>query len=232
VTPVLPGPFPGLEGRKLLLVEGREPQGGLDKCPDVLAELRDNLAKTLAIGKPGSLTQTLPEGGTLACFLEPLKSRPVVYLFGGGHVALPLAKLVKMVDFSLIVVDDRDEFANAERYPEADEIWVRSFEGVLEGEMLGPEAYIVIVTRGHLYDKDVLAQTLQRETAYVGMIGSRRKRNMVYQALRDEGFTEDQLARVHSPIGLDIAAETPEEIAVSIVAELIAVRAKRSSEVG
>jgi xanthine dehydrogenase accessory factor len=150
----------------------------------------------------------------------------MVYLFGGGHISLHLARLIKMVDFNLVVIDDRQEFANAQRFPEADEIWVRDFQEVLNNLELGSDDYVVIVTRGHIFDKEILAQVLTKKPDYIGMIGSRRKRSLIYQALEDEGFSRAQLEGVHSPIGLAIGAETPEEIAVSVVAELIAERAR------
>jgi xanthine dehydrogenase accessory factor len=161
-------------------------------------------------------------------YLEPILGRPTVYLFGGGHISLFLARIVAMIGFRLVVADDRVDFANAERFPDADDLWVKDFRGIVDKGLLGPDAYVVIVTRGHLYDKEVLYQVLQEETAYVGMIGSRRKRDMIYRNLAREGISQAQLSSVHSPIGLDIGANTPEEIAVSIAAELISVRAARS----
>jgi len=150
-----------------------------------------------------------------------------VYLFGAGHVSRPVAELAAMVDFRTIVLDDREEFANNERFPKADQIVVLpSYDDVFAGLEIGGDSYLVIVTRGHLHDKTVLEQSLRTDAGYVGMIGSRRKQRLVYDELLGKGFCEDDLNRVHNPIGLDIAAETPEEIAVSIVAELIAARAK------
>jgi xanthine dehydrogenase accessory factor len=121
-------------------------------------------------------------------------------------------------------MDDREEFANRERYLMAKEVRVlESFTDCIKG--LGRDDYVVIVTRGHLHDRDVLAQALRTQAGYIGMIGSRAKRASVYESLMREGFTEKDLVRVHNPIGLPIGADTPEEIAVSIVAQLIQVRA-------
>lgn len=164
------------------------------------------------------------EGEGLRVFAEPLVSPGVVHLVGAGHVALATAKVASFTGFEVVVMDDRAEFANAERYPEAREIRVlESFDGCLAG--LGPDDYVVIVTRGHLHDRDVLAQALRTEAGYVGMIGSSSKRKAVYRSLLDSGYTQADLDRVFSPIGLAIGADTPEEIAVSIVGEMIKVRA-------
>jgi len=230
VTPVLSGPVSGLEERRILLVQGKEPLGVIRSLPGFSDGLLSDFDRFFESSGFILRSGASSDGSLVDCFLEPILSRPVVYLFGGGHISLHLARLIKMVDFKLVVVDDRREYSNPDRFPEADGIWTRDFDGVLDETELGPDAYVVIVTRGHLYDKEVLSQALKKETAYVGMIGSRRKRALIYRALEEEGVTREQLARVHAPIGLDIGAETPEEIAVSIVAELIAVRARRTAE--
>lgn len=153
-----------------------------------------------------------------------------VYLLGAGHVAQPVAALAALVNFETVVLDDREEFANAERFPQADMIKVlASFERVFAGMEIDEESYLVIVTRGHRHDKAALAQCLRTKAGYIGMIGSRRKRDMIYQDLLNEGFTQADIDRVHCPIGLKIGGETPEEIAVSIVAELVQVRSERST---
>jgi xanthine dehydrogenase accessory factor len=129
-----------------------------------------------------------------------------------------------MVGFQVVVIDDRTEFANREYFPQADEIWVEEFEWV--GAKIEPDeqTYMVIVTRGHMHDYTVLKQVLPIECRYIGMIGSRRKRDLIYKQLIQDGHTQEELDRIYAPIGLAINAETPEEIAVSIVAELIQVR--------
>jgi len=220
-TLILPGPLPGLAGRKMLFTKGKNSLGHLGSfaCPweenfSGLLEQRHPLPALLGPAGEGQ-----PE-----CFGEPIVKRPVVYLMGGGHVSMQLAGLVKMVGFDLVVADDRPEFANRGRFPQADEVWVNDFSNILKDISLGPDAYVVIITRGHMHDKVVLAQALLRETAYVGMIGSRRKREAIYKALLSEGLSREKLGAVHCPIGLPIGAQTPEEIAVSIAAELIAVR--------
>ncbi|HTY20740.1 MAG TPA: XdhC family protein [Geobacteraceae bacterium] len=159
-------------------------------------------------------------------FVEPTVLPGTVFLFGAGHVSRPVAELASLVDFRTVVLDDRAEYANAERFPKADQINViPSFHQAFEGLDIDRDSFLVIVTRGHLHDKTVLEQALKTDAGYIGMIGSRRKRDLIYQELLTKGFSQADLGRVHAPIGLAIAAETPEEIAVSIVAELIQVRA-------
>jgi xanthine dehydrogenase accessory factor len=148
---------------------------------------------------------------------------------GAGHVGRALAHFVALCDFSVVVVDDRAEFADPERIPDADEVAaVTGFDGVFHDRIIDADSYIVIVTRGHSYDKFVLAQALKTEAGYIGMIGSRRKIALIYQSLLTEGFNRTDLERVHAPIGLAIGGETPEEIAVSITAQLISSRSKRT----
>jgi xanthine dehydrogenase accessory factor len=132
----------------------------------------------------------------------------------------------KMAGFEVVVLDDRPQFANRERFPEADEIIAEEFEFSLPKLMVNRSSYLVIVTRGHAYDQEVLEWAVKTEARYLGMIGSRRKIQMVYASLKEKGVPAEKLERVHAPIGLDIGALTPEEIAVSIVAEMIQERRK------
>ncbi len=161
--------------------------------------------------------------------VEAMCARGSVFIFGAGHVSRELARLTSRMEFRTIVLDDRGEFANRERFPTADEVRVTAgFDNVLQALPIGPESYLVIVTRGHSHDKTVLAQAIRTNAAYIGMIGSRRKRTSVYAALRSEGVSQESLERVRCPIGLEIGAETPEEIAVSIAAELIRTRSEKN----
>ncbi len=160
--------------------------------------------------------------------LEWIHLTGTAYIFGGGHVGRCTAHLAAYVGFKVVVVDDRAEFASAPQVPDADQcVVVDSFEGALEGLDIGKDGYVVIVTRGHRHDKTVLQQALRLDCAYIGMIGSRRKTSLVFQALLAEGAGKEDLERVHAPIGLPIGGETPEEIAVSIVAEMIQTRYKK-----
>lgn len=156
--------------------------------------------------------------------LEPVFSEPAVFLFGAGHVSLQIAPLAKRVQFKVVVIDDREMFANRERFPDADEIVVSEFERSFDHLSLDDSSFIVIVTRGHLYDGFVLEQAVKTPARYIGMIGSRKKIHILYKHLMEKGIPRETLERVYAPIGLDIGSETPEEIAVSIVAQLIQVR--------
>ncbi len=156
--------------------------------------------------------------------IEPLAPSSFLYIFGAGHVSQFVARIAAMVDFRVIVIDDRAEFANEERFPEAESVIVDDFARVFENLPFYGGEYVVILTRGHKHDALVLGEVLAKPTRYIGMIGSRRKTKMVYEYLKARGFDESRFETVHAPIGIDISSETPQEIAVSIVAELIKVR--------
>jgi xanthine dehydrogenase accessory factor len=162
-------------------------------------------------------------GGTLELFVEPILPQPVLYIFGGGHVSLAVARSASAAGFSIGVIDDREAFANAERFPEAGTIYT-SFEDAFAKLSPNASSYILIVTRGHKDDMRVLAWAVRTGARYIGMIGSKRKVISVYQALEREGFSPGEFERVHAPVGIDIGALSPEEIAISITAELIAIR--------
>lgn len=156
---------------------------------------------------------------------EPVQNCETVYIFGAGHVSQKLAQITKIIGLRTVVLDDRSDFANRERFKDADDIIVtENFDNICRHVNIGSNSYVVIVTRGHAYDKEVLGQALETKAKYIGMIGSRSKRQFVYNKLLEEGFTQEDIDRVHSPIGLDIYAETPEEIAVSIAAEIIKIK--------
>ena len=162
-------------------------------------------------------------GGTLEIFVEPILPQPVIWLFGGGHVSLAIASAAQAAGFAVAVVDDRDAFANAQRFPMAQTIFA-TYQEAFEKIQPGAASYLIIVTRGHKDDMRVLAWAVRTAARYIGMIGSKRKVLSVYKALEAEGYQAEEFSRVHAPIGLEIGALAPEEIAVSIVAELIAVR--------
>ncbi|MBQ2761146.1 MAG: XdhC family protein [Mailhella sp.] len=157
-------------------------------------------------------------------FCDPCRRPDRMIILGGGHVSRPTAAMAAMAGFEVHVVDDRPEFASAERFPQAVTHVSPDYAHCLESFALTEADYVVIVTRGHLYDKDAAEQALRSQAGYIGMIGSTRKREQIYRLLLEQGFTQTDLGRIHSPIGLDIGAETPEEIAVSILAECIAYR--------
>jgi len=159
-------------------------------------------------------------------FVEPCTVPTTLFLFGAGHVSQPTAALGAMVGFRTVVLDDREAFANRERFPQADDVRVlTSFDSCIDKLPIDRNSYVVIVSRGHRHDQDLLRQALGTDAAYVGMIGSLSKRDKIYRNLLAEGFTQQALDKVYSPIGLNIGAETPAEIAVSIIGELVRVRA-------
>ncbi len=211
----------GDESCRLLIEEDGARTGGIR---DVSGDDDQGFDALLLNRKPG-LTEF--EKGGPAIFVEPVKPNDVLYLFGGGHVSTFVASLATMVGFHVVVIDDREEFANKERFPTAGELIVSPYQDVFDQLSLTPSSYIAIITRGHIHDRDVLREALKGSSVYIGMIGSRRKRAIIYQSLMEEGVSNQQLSQVHSPIGMDIGAETPEEIAVSIVGELIRARAPK-----
>lgn len=204
------------------IVQRNERMNGVD---GTLLEWAGEIRKTIVTGNiPGLLAHPQGEG---FLFLEPLKPSPALYLFGGGHISLDLAWMADRVGFRVIVLDDREEFANRGRFPMAHEVWAVRFEEALQKVAIGNDDFVVIVTRGHIHDLDVLRGVIARPAAYIGMIGSRRKKAMIFDQLLKEGIPRERLDEVHAPIGLDIHAETPAEIAVSIVAEMIYVQRQR-----
>jgi xanthine dehydrogenase accessory factor len=162
-------------------------------------------------------------GGTVEIFVEPILPQPLLYLFGGGHVSMALAKAAFSAGFGVAVVDDREAFANLQRFPMAQEVFT-SYEDAFSKIKPTASSYVVIVTRGHKEDMRVLAWAVRTGARYIGMIGSKRKVLSVYKALEQDGYRPEEMERVYAPMGLDIGALSPEEIAISIVAELIAVR--------
>lgn len=163
-------------------------------------------------------------GGRMQVLIEPVEGRPTLCLFGAGHVARPLAGMAKACGFRVEVADDRVLFASRERFPEADQIVVDGLAEAAAAFHLGPNSYAVVVTRGHKGDAEALRVVLGKGLRFVGLLGSKSKMVQVFAALEQLGVPTDELARIHCPVGLDIGAETPEEIAVSILAEMIAIR--------
>ncbi len=168
-------------------------------------------------------------GGKMLVLIEPVEGRPTLCLFGAGHVAQPLARMAKACGFRVEVADDRPRFASRDRFPDADRILVEGFAAAAGAMTLGRNSYAVVVTRGHKGDAEALGAVLGRGLRFVGLLGSKSKMIHVLASLEEQGAPRDELARIHCPLGLDIGAETPEEIAVSIVAEMIAVRRGRGS---
>jgi xanthine dehydrogenase accessory factor len=163
-------------------------------------------------------------GGQMDVYIEPIEPSPELYVIGAGHVGYHLARQAADVGFRVHVVDDREKFANAERFPMAAEVVTADIPTWIDGANLPPHAYVVVVTRGHNNDLDAVRALAPRDLRYLGLIGSRAKVARIYDALIEESMPADLLRQIHAPIGLDIGAVTPQEIAVSILAELIAVK--------
>jgi xanthine dehydrogenase accessory factor len=220
--------FPKEKGSKVLMKTSGEKVGSLWVGAELEKKILSETEGIVREKKPKVLV--LNSGDRrIEILLEPVFSEPTVYLFGAGHISEQLAPLAKMVQFNVVVIDDREIFANRERFPDADEVMVLEFEKCFDRLNIGDSSYIVIVTRGHLYDGIVLEQAVESEARYIGMIGSRKKIRTLYQSLIEKGIAKETLSRVHAPIGIEINSETPEEIAVSIVAELIKVRGESIS---
>ena len=169
---------------------------------------------------------TVHANGLELFIIQPMPPSDTLFIFGAGHVGFQLAQLAHFTGFSTVVTDDREEFANETRFPHARQIRVLpEFKQAFDGLDIDDHAYIVILTRGHLHDQTVLEQALNTAPAYIGMIGSRTKRNKTYDTLMKKGISEERLNTVYSPVGLAIGAQTPAEISISIMAEIIGVRA-------
>lgn len=214
VVTELSGPDSQLETRKTLV----NPDGQTDGFPNLFDTPDPGVIKSMFAGK----VPFMKRFGNRRFIVEPFFPDKTVLIFGGGHVSRQLAKITGMLDFRTVIIDDRPEFANKDRFDSADDILVvNDFSDCLTSLHPDRNSFIVIVTRGHLHDETVLKQALKTDAFYIGMIGSRSKRDTIYRRLCEQGVHPDEIKRVHSPIGVDIAARTPEEIAVSIAAELI-----------
>jgi xanthine dehydrogenase accessory factor len=169
-------------------------------------------------------------GGQMEVFIEPVEASPEVYVFGAGHVGYWVAKMAHDVGFRVHVVDDREKFANSERFGTGIDVIVDDIPTWLDQHSLPATTYAVVVTRGHRHDLETMRGLLRSPLRYLGLIGSKAKVKRIFDMLRDEGVSPDALRPVHAPIGLDIGAITPQEIGVSIVAELIAVKHGKLAE--
>jgi len=227
------GSIPSFKSAKMLVRDDGSIAGTIGGgC--VEAEVWQAARDVIANEKPCSLTFDLNQdpkydtglvcGGTLEIFIEPVLPTPLLYIFGAGHVSFELFKAARNAGFDVIVADDRDAYANAERFPGARQVIAKDFDEVFAEVTPNESSYMVIATRGHRDDMRILRWAVQTQARYIGMIGSRRKAITVVRELTAEGLSPELFERLHSPVGLDIGAVTPEEIAVSIVAELIGIR--------
>ena len=227
------GSIPSFQTAKMLVRDDGSIAGTIGGgC--VEAEVWQAAREVMESEKPRSLTFNLNNnpkydtglvcGGTLEVFIEPVLPPALLYIFGAGHVAYNLYKVATIASFEVTVIDDRESYANRERFPEAREVIAGDFDAVT-ARLNPPEgSYMVIVTRGHRDDMRILRWAVDAHTRYLGMIGSKRKTISIYKELEKEGIPAARFANVHAPVGLDIGAVTPEEIAVAIVAEMIAER--------
>jgi xanthine/CO dehydrogenase XdhC/CoxF family maturation factor len=163
-------------------------------------------------------------------FVDVQPGLQTLIIVGAGHIAQPLCEIGHMLGFRTVVIDDRWAFANRERFPHANDIRVGAFEETLNNLDINEHSFVVVVTRGHVWDETSVKAVLRRNPAYIGMIGSKRRAKTTLERLAEEGYSPAELSRVHTPMGLDIAAETPAEIAVAIAAEIIRVRRGGSLE--
>lgn len=198
---------------------------------EALAALRQGQPRMMAYtlvdpkeGDPGVC------GGEVEMFVEPLVPAPTLFIYGGGHVGRAVAFLGKWLGFRIVIYDDRSDYATPEAVPAADQHLTGALDDALKQVAFSPNTYIVAVTRSYPMDVALLRLVLDVPAAYIGIMGSRRRVLEVFKALRDEGVPEDKLARVYGPIGLELNAETPEEIAVSILGEIIMLRRGGSGE--
>jgi len=224
------GEYPRGEAVKVFIKPSGEKTGSLFLGEDLEQKIFKEAERFIRAKRVGVMKIGAEAGHRwkdLEILLEPIIAEPTVYIFGAGHISQQLAPLVKRVHFKVVVIDDRAMFANRDLFPEADEVMVTEFERVFDQIQINEFSYVIIVTRGHLYDGMILEKALQTDACYIGMIGSKKKIQILYKNLVEKGVSKVALERVHAPIGLDIGSETPEEIAISIVAQLIMKRRGR-----
>ena len=193
------------------------------KATDVIRSGRPHLL-AFDLNDDDAANDGLVCGGTVEIFIEPIMSTEKLVILGAGHLGQAISRLAKQVDFDVTVADDRETFASPERFPEADHLAITEFGSAFSGIQVDANTYILIVTRGHHHDQIATEQAVQTPARYIGLVGSRRKIKIIVENLLEKGLTADHFKNFVAPIGIPIGSETPEEIAVSVVAELIAVR--------
>ena len=233
------GSIPSYESAKLLVREDGSMTGTIGGgCVEAevwtaareVIETEQPKHLTFSLGQDAAYDNGLICGGQLNIFVEPVIPQPRACIFGAGHVSKSLSKVATMAGFATTIVDDREQFANRERFPEAEEVHAGEYESIFEKIPVNHSTYLIIVTRGHRDDMRVLKWAIQTPARYVAMIGSKRKTLGVMKELMNEGIPRELFDRIHAPMGLEIGAVTPEEIAVSVVAEMIAVRRSPASD--
>jgi xanthine dehydrogenase accessory factor len=232
------GSIPSFQSAKLLVREDGSMVGTVGGgC--VEAQVFTAAREVMATGRPKLLNFNLGQdvayesglicGGQVDIFVEPILPQPRALIFGAGHISKSLSKAASLAGFATCVIDDRESYANRERFPEADEVFAGEYEEVFPRLAVNEGSYLIIVTRGHRDDLRVLRWAAVTPARYVAMIGSMRKVITVVKELEQEGVPREALQRIHAPMGLEIGAVTPEEIAISVVAEMIAVRRNADS---
>ena len=211
-------------GVKCLIRDGRIVLGAVNDAELEQTLLRE-AAERLSAEHSRLVSVETASGGQADVFFEVMPSPPKLIVVGAGHIAVPLVKIAKLMDYYVVVIDDRILFANRERFPEADEVVVGDMAETVKELDITPTTYVVLITRGHKYDEPCLRDLLDRPAKYIGMIGSKRRIKACFERFKeDDHISEELISRVYAPIGLDIGTETPEEIAVGILGEIIKVR--------
>jgi xanthine dehydrogenase accessory factor len=233
------GSIPSYESAKLLVREDGSMLGTIgggcveaevwNVARDVMQTERPR-HMNFSLGQEAAYDNGLICGGQLSVFIEPVVPQPRLYVFGAGHISKSISKIATLAGFATVIVDNREAFANRERFPEADEIFAEEYEEVFPKLPIRDTSYLVIVTRGHRDDMRVMRWAVGTNAKYIAMIGSKRKVIGVVKELEKEGIPREAFERAFAPMGLDIGAITPEEIAVSIVAEMIAMRRAPESD--
>jgi xanthine dehydrogenase accessory factor len=233
------GSIPSYESAKLMVREDGSMLGTIgggcveaevwNAARDVMQTERPR-QMNFSLGQDAAYDNGLICGGQLSVFIEPVVPQPRVYIFGAGHISKSLSKVANLAGFSTVVIDNREAFANRERFPEADEIFAEEYEEVFPKLTIRDTSYLIIVTRGHRDDMRVMRWAVGTNAKYISMIGSKRKVIGVVKELEKEGIPRSAFERTFAPMGLEIGAITPEEIAVSVVAEMIAVRRAPESD--
>lgn len=232
------GSIPSYESAKLLVREDGSMVGTIGGgCveAEVWTAARDVIESekpkhlTFNLGQDAAYDNGLICGGQLDVFVEPVLPVPGAFIFGAGHISKSLAKVADLAGFRAVVVDDRESFASRERFPEAAEVHAGEYEELFPRLAINETSYVIIVTRGHRDDMRVLKLAIATPARYIAMVGSKRKVLSVVRELEKEGVPREALERIHAPMGLDIGAISPEEIAISVAAEMIAVRRNAGS---
>jgi xanthine dehydrogenase accessory factor len=222
---------PVVPGGRVVVEEDGALSGSIDRrldpliAQEAMRSLTSRRSRMQSYVLLGDVAEAAPlQRGDVDLFFEVLARAPHLVIVGAGHIAMPLARLGKMLEFEVTVLDDRPEYANRERFPDVDTVLVGPYRPTIAGVEVTPDTYIVLVTRGHVHDQACLEQVIDSGAAYLGMIGSKSRVRTVIEHARENGYAGEKLRRIHAPIGLDIGAQTPAEIALAIAAEIVSVR--------